>query len=117
MMAHRISRKQPMRRGFRTVITAMAFAVTSLCGLTIGTPPVLAADLPLVIRQPKPPHVTAPVSKENGEPRLEEFAKGPNASCTAWTDGCRSCGSGSGGVFCSTPGIACQSSEPRCTRH
>jgi hypothetical protein len=79
--------------------------------------PMRAADLPLVIKRSKVPRLTSPISKDKAEPRLEEFARGPNASCTAWTDGCRSCGSGPSGVFCSTPGIACQSSEPHCTRH
>jgi hypothetical protein len=109
--------EHPMPRAFRTAVIAVMFAITGLGGLTLGTPTTLAADLPLVIKHPKAPRVTAPLSMDNAEPRLEEFAKGPNASCTAWTDGCRSCGSGAGGVFCSTPGIACQTSEPHCTRH
>jgi hypothetical protein len=104
-----------MPRAFRMAVIAIMFAITGLSSLTLGSRPMFAADLPLVVRPSKAPHVTAPVSK--GEPRLEEFAKGPNASCTAWTDGCRSCGSGASGILCSTPGIACQPSEPRCTRH
>jgi hypothetical protein len=106
-----------MPRRFRVAVTVVVFSMTGLSSLTLGSRPILAADLPLVIKHSKAPHVTAPVSKDNAEPRLEEFAKGLNASCTAWTDGCRSCGSGASGVFCSTPGIACQSSEPHCTRH
>jgi hypothetical protein len=34
----------------------------------------------------------------------------------AWTDGCRACGRNPDGVFCSNVGLACQASEPRCTR-
>jgi hypothetical protein len=117
MMGKRMSREHPMLRTFRMTVIAVVFALAGLCGLTLGTQPMRAADLPLVIKHSKAPHVTSPVSKDNAEPRLEEFARGPNASCTAWTDGCRSCGSGPGGVFCSTPGIACQSSGPHCTRH
>jgi hypothetical protein len=117
MMEDRMSREHPMPCSFRMVVIAVIFAIAGLCGLTLGTQPTRAADLPLVIKHSKAPRVAAPVSKDNAEPRLEEFARGPNASCTAWTDGCRSCGSGPGGVFCSTPGIACQLSEPHCTRH
>jgi hypothetical protein len=106
-----------MPRRFRIAVIAVVFALADLCGLTLRTQPALAADLPLVTKHLKAPRVTVPASKGNAEPRLEEFAKGSNASCTAWTDGCRSCGSGPDGVFCSTPGIACQSSEPHCTRH
>jgi hypothetical protein len=107
-----------MPRTFRIAAIAVAFALAGLCGLTLGTQSTFAADLPLVVKHSKAPGVTVPASKGNAaERRLEEFAKGPNASCTAWTDGCRSCGSGPDGVFCSTPGIACQSSEPHCTRH
>jgi hypothetical protein len=117
MMEDRMPKERPMPRTFRITVIALVFALAGLGGLTLGTQPMHAADLPLVIQRSKAPRVTAPVSKDNAEPRLEEFAKGANASCTAWTDGCRSCGSGSGRVFCSTPGIACQSSEPHCTRH
>jgi hypothetical protein len=117
MIGKRMSREHPMPRRFRIAVIAAVVAITGLCGLTLGTQPTRAADLPLVIKHSKAPRVTAPVSKDNAEPRLEEFAKGANASCTAWTDGCRSCGSSASGVFCSTPGIACQSSEPHCTRH
>jgi hypothetical protein len=117
MMRKRMPREHLMPRTFRLAGIAVVFVIAGLCGLTLGTQPMRAADLPLVIKHSKAPRVTAPVSKDNVEPRLEEFARGPNASCTAWTDGCRSCGSGPGGVFCSTPGIACQSSGPHCTRH
>jgi hypothetical protein len=116
MKTDRTSKEPLMPRAFRMAFAAMVFAMTGLCGLTIGTQSTLAADLPLVIQHPKAPRVTSPVSKDNAEPRLEEFARGPNASCTAWTDGCRSCGSGASGVFCSTPGIACLPVEPHCTR-
>jgi len=105
-----------MPRVFRISFVAIALAITALSGLTLWSRSALAADLPLVIKPSKAPRVAAPVSKDNAEPRLEEFAKGPNASCTAWTDGCRSCGSSAGGVFCSTPGIACLPVEPHCTR-
>ena len=107
-----------MPRKFRGAAIVVVFALAGLCGSTLRTQPTLAADLPLVTKHSKVPRVTVPASKGNVELRLEEFARGPNASCTAWTDGCRSCGSGpEQEVFCSTPGIACQSSEPHCTRH
>jgi hypothetical protein len=117
MMEDRMSRLHPMPRKLRMAFIVVIFAIAGLCGLTLGTQPTRAADLPLVIKHPKAPRVTSPISKDNAEPRLEEFARGPNASCTAWTDGCRSCGSGPSGVFCSTPGIACLPTDTRCTRH
>jgi hypothetical protein len=103
-----------MPRVFRISFAVMVLAITGLSDLTPGSRSALAADLPLVIKHSKPPRVSAPVS--NDEPRLEQFAKGPNASCTAWTDGCRSGGSDASGISCSTPGIACQPAEPHCTR-
>jgi hypothetical protein len=112
-----MSREHPTPRTLRMAVMAMVFAIAGLYSLTLGSWPTFAADLPLIVRHSKAPRVTAPVSKDNAEPRLEEFAKGPNASCTAWTDGCRSCGSSASGVSCSTPGIACMPAEPHCTRH
>ena len=96
----------------RTAIVGM-FALAGLLGLGMGS--TFAADLPVIPRhshqQPAPS-----ASRPGTEPRLEQFAKGANASCTAWTDGCRSCGKGPAGVFCSNVGIACLPSQPRCTR-
>jgi hypothetical protein len=106
--------------------TAIAglFALTALLGLALGTELTFAADLTLVPRHSghQHPRVSKPdvskpdISKPDTEMRLEEFAKGPNANCTAWTDGCRSCGKGPDGVFCSNVGIACLPSQPRCSR-
>jgi hypothetical protein len=95
------------------------FALTGL--LALGTELAFAADLAVIPRHTGHQHpstVTSKpdISKPDTETRLEEFAKGPNASCTAWTDGCRSCGKGPEGVFCSNIGIACQPSQPRCSR-
>ena len=85
-------------------------------GLALGSG-LYAADLPLVphsrIQHHAPTRATS--GPDRGTP-LEEFAKGPNAACTAWTDGCRTCGKGSDGVFCSNIAIACVPTEPRCTR-
>ena len=92
------------------------FALTGLLGLALGTELAFAADLAVVPRNSARQHPGAGASKPDTETRLEEFAKGPNASCTAWTDGCRSCGKGPEGVFCSNIGIACQPSQPRCSR-
>ena len=97
----------------RTAIVGM-FALTGLLGPGMGS--AFAADLPViprhsVIQQPAP---SAP--KPDTETRLEEFARGVNANCTAWTDGCRACGKGPAGVSCSNVGIACLPSQPRCTR-
>jgi hypothetical protein len=83
-----------------------AVVIMLFLGLNLGTDLTFAADLPVVSGH----------SKVDAEMRLEEFAKGTHASCTAWTDGCRTCGRNPDGVFCSNVGIACQVSKPRCTR-
>src|ERR1700730_8455236 len=101
----------------RTVVIVSIFALTGLLDLTLGTGATFAADLALVPGHSKVHRLPAsrPVSNVAPEIRLEEFATGPNATCTAWTDGCRSCGKGPNGVFCSNVGIACQPSQPRCS--
>jgi len=107
----------------RTILIASVFALFGLLDLTAGTGP-FAADLPLVPGHSKIQHHPAPSgtpkvdaeTKADTEIRLEEFANGPNAACTAWSDGCRACGKAPDGVFCSNVGIACQPSVPRCTR-
>jgi hypothetical protein len=100
----------------RTAAIVGALALSGLLGLPDRTRPTVAADLPLVSRHSKTDHLGAPASKVDANLPLERFAKGPNATCTAWTDGCRSCGKGPDGIFCSNVGIACQPSEPHCTR-
>jgi hypothetical protein len=101
----------------RTVAIIGLLALTGALALALatGSP---AADLPIVpghspIKRLPPPK---DASRMNTGMRLEEFAQGRNAACTAWTDGCRSCGKGSDGVFCSNVGVACVPTEPRCTR-
>lgn len=105
----------------RTAIASLV-VLTGLVGLAPGTQSALAADLAVVPRHAGHPRHGADTSKSDTskpdtETRLEEFATGPNANCTAWTDGCRSCGKGPEGVFCSNIGIACQPSQTRCSRH
>jgi hypothetical protein len=107
----------------RTVVVVSMFALAGLLDLALGTGS-FGADLPLVPRhhgiQYHPASSGASKAdteiKAGTEMRLEEFAKGSNAACTAWTDGCRSCGKGADGVLCSNVGIACQPSVPRCSR-
>jgi hypothetical protein len=94
---------------------AAVFALLVL-GPDTGTRPAFAADLPLVPHHLQTRHRSEPASKPAGDVRLEEFAKGPHATCMAWTDGCRTCGRNPDGVYCSNIGIACLPSEPRCTR-
>src|ERR1700733_10718497 len=93
--------------------TAIVGMVTLTGFLGLGTVSTFAADLAIVPRHSGHQHPGADTSAPDAGTRLEEFAKGPNASCTAWTDGCRSCGKGPDGVFCSNVGIACQPSQPR----
>jgi hypothetical protein len=90
--------------------------VAALIGLiALSTGLAFAADLAIIPRHSH--HHTTVAPKPDTETQLEEFATGANAGCTAWTDGCRSCGKGPSGVFCSNVGIACQPSQPQCTRH
>jgi hypothetical protein len=99
--------------GRRHVFAAMLIcAIAAVAGLQAETS--YAADLPIggVVKSARPPRPSEPASI-----RLEEFAtRPPNQSCTAWTDGCRTCGKNADGVSCSNVGIACVASEPRCTR-
>jgi hypothetical protein len=97
-----------------TAIVGMV-TLTGFLALGLGTVSTFAADLAIVARRSGHQHPSAGTSKPDTGTRLEEFAKGPNANCTAWTDGCRSCGKGPDGVFCSNVGIACQPSQPRCS--
>jgi hypothetical protein len=101
----------------RTVAIIGLLALTGALALTLATGS-SAADLPLLpghspVKRLPPPK---DASRMDMGMRLEEFAQGPNAACTAWTDGCRSCGKGGDGVFCSNVGFACVPTQPRCTR-
>lgn len=101
----------------RIAVVIGSLVLGSSLGLALGTG-LYAADLPLVPNhsQIQNPARASETSRPNAGTRLEEFATGKNAACVAWTDGCRTCGKGSDGVFCSNVGIACVASEPRCTR-
>src|SRR3984893_2482580 len=109
-------RRKFVSRLSKTAAIVGAMVLIGLLGLSDRTSLTFAAALPLVSRDSKTDNLGAPASKVDANPRLERFAKGPNATCTAWTDGCRSCGKGPDGIFCSNVGIACQPSEPHCTR-
>src|SRR5579863_9061404 len=86
------------RRNLVSILRRMVFIVGLLAlgaslGLALGSG-LFAADLVVVpghsLSKPHaPPKDTSRI--ERGTP-LEEFATGANASCTAWTDGCRTCG-------------------------
>ena|ERR1700761_4058771 len=91
-----------------TAIAGMV-VLMALLGLAIGTESAFAADLALIPRHIGHPRhgvdtsksdtsksdISKPdISKPDTGTRLEEFATGPNANCTAWSDGCRSCGKG-----------------------
>jgi hypothetical protein len=49
--------------------------------------------------------VTMPVPESNANP-----------ACSEWTDGCVVCARRPEGLVCSTPGIACTRSAPKCLR-
>ena len=99
----------PLRRWIATI------GMVALTGLVPRKDLAVAADLAVI---PRHSVISRPAtSKPAAEMQLEKFATGSNASCTAWTDDCRSCGKGPSGVFCSNVGIACLPSLPHCTRH
>ncbi len=101
-----------MSRGRRMFAAMMICAIAAVAGSR--TDEAFAADLPIGggVKTVRPSHPTASMPI-----RLEDFAsKPPNQSCTAWTDGCRTCGKNADGVSCSNVGVACLPSEPRCTR-
>jgi len=50
------------------------------------------------------------------EPRAARQDGAPDATCVEWTDSCVVCSRTSQGLACSTPGIACTPSAPRCVR-
>jgi hypothetical protein len=106
----------------RWIAIASLVVLMALPVIVLGPESAFAADLAVIPRHAGHPHHGAEtsksvISKPDTGTRLEEFATGPNANCTAWTDGCRSCGKGPEGVFCSNIGIACQPSQTRCSRH
>lgn len=53
-----------------------------------------------------------------GAPAHRAVASGPSgdATCAEWGDGCQVCQRLADGPACSTPGIACVATEPRCLR-
>jgi hypothetical protein len=57
------------------------------------------------------PPADEPIARE--ELSLETFGA-KNPTCLEWNDGCETCRKDSGGVHCSTPGIACQPKEAVC---
>ncbi len=89
--------------------------IGSVLFIGVSTSCINAADLS--VGSPKADKAASKIT----EPTLRElldFASRPtNLNCTAWTDGCRSCAKNPDGVLCSNVGVACQSSEPSCTRH
>ena len=85
-------------------------------GPNFGASATSAVDLPLVSSHSQTQAPVSPAPKAAAERRLEDFASGPHATCTAWTDGCRTCGRNPDGIFCSNVGFAFQASEPSCTR-
>jgi hypothetical protein len=112
LVVHNLTRGVAMTRFFKIA----SMITMALLDLNSGVSPIFAAGLPLVFGHSETQKTGGRLTKVDAEMRLEEFAKGPSATCTAWTDGCRSCGRNPDGVFCSNVGFACQPSEPRCTR-
>jgi hypothetical protein len=50
------------------------------------------------------------------EPQAPSQGSTPDPSCAEWTNGCVVCRRVPEGLACSTPGIACTPSQPRCLR-
>jgi hypothetical protein len=84
----------------------IVIALSLLCG------PASAADLP-VETNPKP--VThGPVTHDPVPTHGNVFVR-PDMTCTAWSDGCRTCQQlPDGKASCSNTGIACQPKEISC---
>jgi hypothetical protein len=87
----------------RAVGLATAWLLAAALVAPVGAP---AADLTVV--------------PEQKEPQVAPAAPGPlapvDATCTEWTDGCRTCvRSDKGEVSCSNVGIACVQQAPHCT--
>ena len=57
----------------------------------------------------------AVVAGASTSPRAEGQAQ-PAPACSEWTDGCIVCARTAQGLACSTPGIACTRSAPRCLK-
>ena len=57
----------------------------------------------------------AVVAGASTPPRAEGQAQ-PDPTCSEWTDGCIVCARTPQGLACSTPGIACARSAPRCLK-
>src|ERR1700719_762335 len=94
----------------RTILSA---SVAALCLLTILTD-VRAADAPVTPRVllGSPTGIT-PTS---ADPLPHDHTSEIDNTCSAWTDGCRSCRRDADNtVNCSNTGIACQPSADRCT--
>ena len=50
------------------------------------------------------------------EARPQAQGTAPDPNCAEWSDGCVICLSTPRGLACSTPGIACTQTAPRCLR-
>ncbi len=85
-----------MRSNNRLVIVFAAAALLT----TTANAQQLAADLPVIAPAADPPFQTY------GD---------RDKTCSAWTDGCRSCTRAGSEVTCSNIGIACQPGKTRCT--
>jgi hypothetical protein len=98
----------------------------ALAGLCSCCTPAAAADLPPA-HEPQPavslpgPAEMPPEPQPNGsaEPASNEPSEAsihvpPDASCIAWTDGCRYCTLKDGKAACSNIGIACQPQTVSC---
>jgi len=77
---------------------------------------VLAADLEIT-----PPPAPAPQAQPGPAPQAQPATLPPlgppDATCTEWTDGCRTCTRpDKGETSCSNVGIACVQQAPRCVR-
>ena len=49
-------------------------------------------------------------------PASDRATRGGAPSCSEWTDGCVVCARRPEGLACSTPGIACTRSAPKCLK-
>jgi hypothetical protein len=111
-----LSEAGPMKYFDKTTILLIAVLCVALLDWHTSMP-AFAADLAIPPLHIERVHPGPQQSTHEKYTPLENFQPDDALGrCTAWTDGCRSCGRNPDGVSCSNIGFACQPSAPRCTR-
>jgi hypothetical protein len=76
-----------------------------------------AADLEVTPKPAPPQAAPAAAPAAPAAPAGGSAFTPPDATCTEWTDGCRTClKAPAGEITCSNVGLACVQQQPRCTK-